>query len=60
MIVADFRNNYNGNYKITKYGGVNKHRSNYDKNSNEAKEFLSEIELILGNQSINETKANMR
>ena len=55
-----FQNNYNGNYKITKYGGVNKHRSNYDKNSNKVKEFLSEIELILGNQSINETKANMR
>ena len=52
-----FHNNYNGNYKITLYCGVNKHRSNYDKNSKETKEFLGKIEQILDNQSIDKTKA---
>ena len=54
-----FRNHYNGKYKTTKEAGVNKHRSSYDENSKEVKEFKSKIASLLDAKSRNEVNTSL-
>ncbi len=42
-----FNKHYHGNLKVTKYGSVNTHSSEYDQNSPEVKAFLSAIQTLL-------------
>ena len=44
--VEYFIDNYNGNHKVVKYAAVNKQGAKYDKNSECAKRFFSNINVL--------------
>lgn len=54
-----FQNHYNGKYRTTKAGAVNKHRGKYDAKSKEVKDFKSKIDSLLVAKSLNEANSSL-
>lgn len=49
-----FNKHYKGKWKVSKYGAVNSHGREYDKNSDEVKNFLEAIKTILNDANMSE------